>query len=302
MEKHLERIGLVYHPDYNLDLGPHVFPARKYQMVYDLVKRDSKLSNLYIYKPDLAKTKDLSLVHTQEFLDDFFSLKITERTQYSELPLTKQIVHSFVLAVGGTILSMELTQKYKFVYHIGGGFHHSMPDRAEGFCYLNDAAIASKLYQKEYPGKKILFIDLDLHQGNGNSFVFQDDPDVFIFSMHQENLYPKKEKSDLDISLEEGTDDKEYLELLKKSLHKIESDFKPDLIFYIAGADPFEGDSLGDLKLTFQGLRKRDQIIRDFVYSLNDTRVVILPAGGYAKDFYDTVTIHYNTIKIFAAD
>lgn len=123
-------------------------------MVYDLVKRDSKLSNLYIYKPDLAKTKDLSLVHTQEFLDDFFSLNITERTQYSELPLTKQIVHSFVLAVGGTILSMELTQKYKFVYHIGGGFHHSMPDRAEGFCYLNDAAIASKLYQKEYPDKK----------------------------------------------------------------------------------------------------------------------------------------------------
>ncbi|EMO27899.1 histone deacetylase domain protein [Leptospira interrogans serovar Bataviae str. HAI135] len=125
-------------------------------MVYDLVKRDSKLSNLYIYKPDLAKTKDLSLVHTQEFLDDFFSLKITEKTQYSELPLTKQIVHSFVLAVGGTILSMELTQKYKFIYHIGGGFHHSMPDRAEGFCYLNDAAIASKLYQKEHPGKKFL--------------------------------------------------------------------------------------------------------------------------------------------------
>lgn len=176
-----------------------------------------------------------------------------------------------------------------------------MPDRAEGFCYLNDAAIAVKLYQRTYPGRKILFIDLDLHQGNGNSVVFQEDSDVFTFSMHQENLYPKKEKSGLDIPLEEGTEDGKYLELLTESLHKIKSDFKPDLIFYIAGADPFEGDSLGDLKLTLQGLRKRDKIVRDFVRAL-DVPAVILPAGGYAKDFYDTVTIHYNTIKVFATD
>ncbi|EMM77253.1 histone deacetylase family protein [Leptospira santarosai str. 2000030832] len=292
---------MVYHPDYNIDLGPHIFPARKYQMIYDLVKQDHKLANLYVYRPEPATDKDLALVHTEEFLNDFFSLKITERTQSSELPLTKQIVQSFVLAVGGTILATELTEKYKFVYHIGGGFHHSMPDRAEGFCYLNDAAIAVKLYQRAYPGRKILFIDLDLHQGNGNSVVFQEDPDVFTFSMHQENLYPKKEKSGLDIPLEEGTNDGKYLELLVESLRKIESDFKPDLIFYIAGADPFEGDSLGDLKLTFQGLRKRDKIVRDFVSAL-DVSAVILPAGGYAKDFYDTVTIHYNTIKVFAAD
>ncbi|TGM61665.1 histone deacetylase [Leptospira adleri] len=301
MEKQLERIGLVYHPDYNMDLGPHVFPARKYQMVYNLVKQDPKLANLYVHKPDPAKEKELALVHTKEFLKDFFSLKLTERTQYSELPLTKQIVESFVLAVGGTILAAELTRKYRFVYHIGGGFHHSMPDRAEGFCYLNDAAIAGKLFLKENPGKKVLFIDLDLHQGNGNSIVFQNEPNVFTFSMHQENLYPKKEKSGMDIALDEGTDDKKYHALLEKSLDQIQSSFQPDLIFYIAGADPFEGDSLGDLKLTFQGLRKRDKIVRDFAIRV-DAPVVILPAGGYAKDFHDTVTIHYNTIKVFAAD
>ncbi|MBM9577401.1 histone deacetylase [Leptospira sp. 201903070] len=301
MEKQLERIGLVYHPDYNMDLGPHVFPARKYQMVYNLVKQDPKLADLYVHKPDPAKEKELALVHTKEFLKDFFSLKLTDRTQYSELPLTKQIVQSFVLAVGGTILSMELTKKYKFVYHIGGGFHHSMPDRAEGFCYLNDAAIAGKLFLKENPRKKVLFIDLDLHQGNGNSVVFQNDPNVFTFSMHQENLYPKKEKSGMDVALAEGTDDKTYHELLEESLEKIYSSFQPDLIFYIAGADPFEGDSLGDLKLTFQGLRKRDKIVKDFALRV-DAPVVILPAGGYAKDFHDTVTIHYNTIKVFAAD
>ncbi|PJZ53117.1 histone deacetylase [Leptospira adleri] len=301
MEKQLERIGLVYHPDYNMDLGPHVFPARKYQMVYNLVKQDPKLANLYVHKPDPAKEKELALVHTKEFLKDFFSLKLTERTQYSELPLTKQIVESFVLAVGGTILAAELTRKYRFVYHIGGGFHHSMPDRAEGFCYLNDAAIAGKLFLKENPGKKVLFIDLDLHQGNGNSIVFQNEPNVFTFSMHQENLYPKKEKSGMDIALDEGTDDKKYHALLEESLDQIQSSFQPDLIFYIAGADPFEGDSLGDLKLTFQGLRKRDKIVRDFAIRV-DAPVVILPAGGYAKDFHDTVTIHYNTIKVFAAD
>ncbi|TGK31831.1 histone deacetylase [Leptospira gomenensis] len=301
MEKQLERIGLVYHPDYNMDLGPHVFPARKYQMVYNLVKQDPKLASLYIYKPESAREKDLALVHTEEFLRDFFGLKLTERTQYSELPLTKQIVQSFVLAVGGTILATELTEKYRFVYHIGGGFHHSMPDRAEGFCYLNDAAIAVKLYQLRNPGKKILFVDLDLHQGNGNSVVFQNDPNVFTFSMHQENLYPKKETSGMDVPLEEGTDDQTYLQLLENSLERIVSSFRPDLIVYIAGADPFEGDSLGDLKLTFQGLRKRDKAIRDFALKTN-ARAVILPAGGYAKDFHDTVTIHYNTIKIFAAD
>ncbi|MBM9501618.1 histone deacetylase [Leptospira sp. 201903071] len=301
MEKQLERIGLVYHPDYNMDLGPHVFPARKYQMVYNLVKQDPKLADLFVHKPDPAKEKELALVHTKEFLKDFFSLKLTERTQYSELPLTKQIVQSFVLAVGGTILSMELTKKYKFVYHIGGGFHHSMPDRAEGFCYLNDAAIAGKLFQRQNPGKKVLYIDLDLHQGNGNSVVFQNDPHVFTFSMHQENLYPKKEKSGMDVALLEGTDDKKYHELLEESLEKIYSSFQPDLIFYIAGADPFEGDSLGDLKLTFQGLRKRDKIVKEFALRV-DAPVVILPAGGYAKDFHDTVTIHYNTIKVFAAD
>ncbi|AOP35936.1 deacetylase [Leptospira tipperaryensis] len=270
-------------------------------MVYNLVKQDPKLADLYVHKPGPAKDKELALVHTKEFLKDFFSLKLTERTQYSELPLTKQIVQSFVLAVGGTILAMELTRKYRFVYHIGGGFHHSMPDRAEGFCYLNDAAIAGKLFLKEHPGKKVLFIDLDLHQGNGNSVVFQNDPNVFTFSMHQENLYPKKEKSGMDIALAEGTDDKKYHDLLEESLNKISSSFQPDLIFYIAGADPFEGDSLGDLKLTFQGLRKRDKIVKDFALRVN-APTVILPAGGYAKDFHDTVTIHYNTIKVFAAD
>ncbi|EPG76350.1 histone deacetylase family protein [Leptospira fainei serovar Hurstbridge str. BUT 6] len=300
LRQKLERIALIYHPEYNMDLGAHVFPARKYGMIYNLVKEDPKLSGLVALQPAPVGVEELSLVHTPEFLSDFMNLRYTDRTMYSELPLNKEIVRSFCLGVGGTILATETTENYKYVYHIGGGFHHSMPDRAEGFCYLNDAAVATKLYLQKYPDKKVLYIDLDLHQGNGNAKVFKDDRSVWTFSMHQEQLYPKKEHSSLDIPLDNGTDDKTYLKALVQGLDKTRANFTPDLIYYFAGADPFEDDSLGDLKLTFEGLKKRDKIVKEFADSL-DVPVVILPAGGYARNFHDTVRIHFNTIRVFAS-
>ncbi|TGL28450.1 histone deacetylase [Leptospira koniambonensis] len=296
----LERLALVYHPEYNMDLGPHVFPARKYAMIYNQVKEDPKLSSLPALQPAPVGEEELSLVHTPEFISDFMNLRYTDRTMYSELPLNQTMVRSFCLGVGGTILATEMTENYKYVYHIGGGFHHSMPDRAEGFCYLNDAAIATKLYLQKYPERKVLFIDLDLHQGNGNARIFQGDPSVWTFSMHQEELYPKKEKSNLDIPLENGTNDKTYLSRLQEGLDKIQKEFKPDLIYYFAGADPFEDDSLGDLKLTFDGLKARDKMVKTFADSL-DIPVVVMPAGGYARNFHDTVRIHFNTIRVFAS-
>lgn len=290
---------IIYSPFYNLDLGRHVFPAQKYSLIYDRIKSDSKLKDIEIVAPDRANMEDLELVHTNSYLDDLFSYEHTFRTMYSELPLTRSIIDSFLFGVGGTIQAMKLAKDYNFCFNLGGGYHHSFPDKAEGFCYLNDVAIATKMYQLENPGKNVLIIDLDLHQGNGNSYIFQDDPSVFTYSMHQGNIYPKKEASTLDLSLEPGIKDKEYLKILDESLSNIKMNFKPDIIFYLAGADPYEYDSLGELKISMNGLKDRDRRVRDFSLEC-DVSTVIVTAGGYAKDPNDTVCIHYNSVKVFS--
>ncbi|MCP5499569.1 MAG: histone deacetylase [Leptospiraceae bacterium] len=295
-----DRIAFIYSPQYNLALEAHVFPAHKFASLHDFLAMDEELCDVPFFDPEPATKENLLLVHTEELLDDLEELKYSYRTKRSELPLTHTLIENFKYGVGGTILAMQKTKEYKFVFNTGGGFHHSYPDHAEGFCYLNDVAVATRVYQKENPGKKVLILDLDLHQGNGNSFIFQQDDTVFTFSMHQENLYPVKEKSDLDIPLYDGCEDTEYLSELKRALHKLKN-FQPDLIFYLAGADPFEGDKLGSLRLSFKGLQERDRIVKAFAEEMK-CPVVIVTAGGYAVNFQDTVKIHYNTARVFAID
>lgn len=289
---------LFYNPLYNLELGRHVFPAQKYSYIYDRIKNDPELDGFEVASPDRARMEDLELVHTFSYLEDLFSYEHTFRTMHSELPLTRNIVESFLYGVGGTVMAMEHTDRYQFCFNIGGGYHHSMPDHAEGFCYLNDVAIAAKLFQYNNPDKKVLIVDLDLHQGNGNSYIFKDDPDVFTFSMHQGNLYPKKEESDLDIALEPGIKDKEYMRLLDEALGKIKKEFKPDIIFYLSGADPYEDDSLGELKISMKGMIEKDVRMKEFSLKLG-VSTVIVTAGGYAREPEDTVQIHYNSIRAF---
>ena len=260
---------------------------------------DENFSKIAIHEPEKATIEQLATVHTKEYLDDFLNLRITDRTKFSELPLTERILESFLYGVGGTILAMELTKKYQFVFNLGGGLHHSFADHAEGFCYLNDVAIATKLFLRDNPGKSVLIVDLDVHQGNGTAHIFKDDPSVYTFSMHQDNIYPKKELSNYDIALPENLSSSEYLSLLEKGLLYINRDVKPDLVFYLAGADPFEGDRLGSIKLTFDALETRDALIKKFVME-NNSRAVIVTAGGYAKQFMDTVKIHYHTAQVFA--
>jgi acetoin utilization deacetylase AcuC-like enzyme len=289
---------LIYHSLYNLDLPGHVFPAHKYSHLYDRVKKDPVFASWDVMRPERVLDHDLELVHTKEYLDDLFSYEHTERTMYSELPLNRNIVNSFCYGVGGTVLAMELTAKHKFAFNMGGGYHHSFPDRAEGFCYLNDIAIAVKKAKETSEDHKALIIDLDLHQGNGNSYIFQYDDKVFTFSMHQGNLYPKKENSNLDVHLEAGIKDDQYLTLLRDSLEKIKKTFDPDIVYYLAGADPYEDDSLGELKISMKGLKERDRLVRSFCTE-NNAPCVITLAGGYARDFRDTVEIHFNTIAAF---
>ncbi|NBU98969.1 MAG: histone deacetylase [Spirochaetia bacterium] len=289
---------MVYSHKYNLELGGHVFPAIKYEQLFNLINMDEEMINLEFLHPEPVEKSDLELVHTKEYLDDLFSLRISKSTKNSELPLNNSILETFLYGVGGTILATELTEKHDFVYNIGGGYHHSYADHAEGFCYLNDVAVAIRKFQKIHPNKKILIIDLDVHQGNGNSKIFEKDENVFTFSMHQESIYPKKELSKLDIGLKDFCTDSEYLRILSDSLKQIELQFKPDLMYYLAGADPYEDDRLGSLKITKNGLIERDKKVKEFAIK-NNSKVVVLTAGGYARNTVDTVLIHFNTARVF---
>lgn len=291
--------AIVYSPKYDLQLGDHVFPATKFSKIMEKISGERAFRKYRVYFPEKAAKNDLRLVHTEDYLNDLFELNHTSSTSYSELPLNEGIIDAFSYACGGTILATELSRTHKFIFHVGGGFHHSFPEHAEGFCYLNDGAIGARYFQRKFPTAKVLFIDLDLHQGNGNSYIFQGDHSVFTFSMHQENLYPKKENSSLDIPLDEGCDDSHYLKKLQKGLKKIESVFRPDLVFYLAGADPYEHDMLGSLKITMDGLIQRDILVKKFAEKIQCPLVVLL-AGGYARDFSDTIQIHFNTAKVFS--
>jgi acetoin utilization deacetylase AcuC-like enzyme len=182
--------------------------------------------------------------------------------------------------------------------HLGGGWHHAFPDHGEGFCVLNDMACAIRTLQTTGI-QRILIVDCDLHQGNGNAYIFRNDPKVFTFSIHQQHLYPlAKPKSDLDIGLEAGISDEKYLNLLESNVPQILENFKPEFILYQAGADPYKDDRLGNLNLSIEGLNQRDEFIRDLAIK-QDIPLALTLGGGYAYKLEDTVQIHFNTVKVF---
>jgi acetoin utilization deacetylase AcuC-like enzyme len=219
------------------------------------------------------------------------------------LPWSKSLVRRSFLACSGTINAARRALKNRIASNLAGGTHHSFPDRGEGFCVLNDIAVAIRVLQKENLAQRFLIIDCDVHQGNGTAFIFKDDADVFTFSMHGAKNYPLfKEKSNLDIELPDKTGDAEFLETLNEVLPRIFL-HNPDLIFYLGGADPFEKDKLGRLGLTIEGLRRRDEAVLSFAKN-KKIPIVTTMSGGYAQDINDTVEIHCNTIravkKVFA--
>lgn len=286
----------VYSEKYFAVFGDHVFPVEKYRLTRQ--RLDRELPDAVFHEPAPASREDLLTVHSAAYLDDLDTCTRNERTLYSELPLTAEIIAFFKLAVGGTLEAVRLARQAGWAVHIGGGFHHAFRDRAEGFCYLNDLAVAAKKFQAQKRGGTVLVVDLDLHQGNGTARIFQDDPDIFTFSMHQENIYPEKERSDLDVPLAPGTDTAAYLRLLDEALAQIMASFSPDLILYQAGADPFRYDQLGDLSLTKAGLRRRDQRVIAFAAGLG-VPIAATFGGGYAYNTRDTVDIHLNTCLAF---
>ena len=289
---------IVYSEKYVVDFGIHVFPTIKYKMIKERILKEKIADEKDFVEPKMPKEEELLILLDKEYLDDLKNLRWTERTIYSELPLTREIVNMFMLASEGTYLASEIALEQKFCYHIGGGFHHAFRNRAEGFCYINDIAYAILKLKKENKIKRAAIIDCDLHQGNGTAKIFENDKDVFTFSIHQQNLYPIKEKSDLDIGLPDFIEDDYYLEKMDYALSIIEKNLPFDLCIYQAGADPYKEDKLGSLMLTKEGLIKRDKKVAEFCKK-NKIPVAITLGGGYSRNLEDLIDIHFNTLKTF---
>ncbi len=287
----------VYSEKYTVSLGEHVFPVQKYRMVYQRLAREGLITPDNLFLPTFPERRDLLLVHTPEYLRDLENLAFSPRTMFSEIPLTRKIVEGYKLFAGGTILAGQKALEKGMAIHLGGGFHHAFPSRGEGFCYINDVAVGIRRLKRDKLIEKALIVDCDLHQGNGTAFIFQEDRSVFTFSIHQENLYPMKEKSDLDIGLPDFTGDGEYSAKLSSELRQIWQSFEPDVVYYLAGADPYEDDQLGQLKLTKAGLKRRDNWVISKCLE-KKVPLVILLAGGYAFRVEDTVDIHCHTCRI----
>src|SRR5215831_21071966 len=294
------RPAFVYHPDYFAEIGAHVFPIEKYPGTKKALIDAGLTTPEEWIEPPNATREELALAHTPAYLDDFLHARLTPRTAFSEFPLTKEIVRAYVRGAGGSIVACREALVRGFGANCGGGFHHAFADMAAGFCYLNDIAIGIRVLQREGKIRRAAVIDCDLHQGNGTARIFQGDDSVFTFSIHQENLYPVKEKSDWDIGLEDHAGDARYLDELGRALPRIFERARPDFVVYQAGADPFEEDQLGDLGITRPGLLERDRLVLAACAERGLPCAVTL-GGGYARRLADTIAIHAGTLRTMLA-
>jgi len=289
---------LVWHPGYDLNLGDHVFPSQKYRLIRErmLIERIADESDFLA--PEPATDEDILRVHEAGWVE---RLK-TGTLGYMELlkleiPYSRQMVDAFWLASGGSILAARRALADRIGFNIGGGFHHAFPDHGEGFCAIHDVAVAIRKLQAEGAIRTAMVVDCDVHHGNGTAGIFATDETVFTISLHQLNNYPsEKPPSNIDVNLPDRTADREYLASLEDALDQGFSEFQPDLLVYIAGADPYREDQLGGLSLTIAGLAQRDLLVMRRALGA-DVPVSIGLAGGYAWDTSDTVTIHCNTAR-----
>lgn len=302
---------LVYSDDYFLPIGAHVFPAEKYKRVHDRLIETKAAEAADFVAPRPASDEDILLVHTPRYVEKLKTgtLSAMEELQL-EIPYSAELVRAFWLATGGSMLAADYALNDGVAISIGGGFHHAFPDHGEGFCMINDVAVAIRRMQRDEKIRTAMTLDCDVHQGNGTAAIFapaaRSNPgasrtrgaatDVFTISLHQENNYPAfKPPSSLDVNLPDGLGDDEYLATLGEAFSMGLNKFRPELICYVAGADPYCEDQLGGLSLTIDGLKRRDALVFQIAKAEN-IPVMVTFAGGYAHKLEDTVTIHANTV------
>jgi acetoin utilization deacetylase AcuC-like enzyme len=290
-------VNVIYSPKYQIDIGPHVFPTRKYALVHARLLDSCVIRESDVIEPAPASWEELALVHTREYLTRLRTGTLSsDEIGQLELPWSQQMVDGFRAMAGGTIAAARLAmEQSSVVAHIGGGLHHAFANHGEGFCPVNDVAVAVRVLQSQGT-ERAAIVDLDVHHGNGTAFIFESDSRVFTFSMHQQHNYPMwKPRSSLDIGLADGADDSTYLGELDRALPQVMAS-NPQCVFYLAGADPYEHDQLGGLRVTQAGLRTRDRRVLQRVREAGVPLVIAL-AGGYAVQVEDTVAIHVATIE-----
>lgn len=288
---------LVYHPGYDLNLGAHVFPARKYRLIHDRLLDEGFAGPMDFVEPQSASDVEILRVHEPGWVQRLKTGSLTpQEILRLEIPYSKEMVEAFWLATGGTILAARNAITGRIGFNIGGGFHHAFPGHGEGFCAVHDVAVAIRALQHDKTIERALVVDCDVHHGNGTAAIFAGDRSVLTLSLHQFNNYPsEKPPSVIDIHLRDGVSDDEYLDRLRGAL-AVAMGFAPNIVFYLAGADPYREDQLGGLALTMEGLKQRDRVV--FETGLGSSvPIVVALAGGYARNTDDTVAIHCNTAK-----
>lgn len=277
----------------------HRFPMIKYELIPEQLLYEGTVTNENFFKPRAANEVDILRTHTHEYWNKLKNLTLTrQEIRKTGFPLSKQLVNREVIINQGTIDCVQFAVKYGIAMNIAGGTHHAYADRGEGFCLLNDIAMASNYLLVNNLATKILVVDLDVHQGNGTAKIFENDPRVFTFSMHGASNYPMfKEKSDLDLPLENNTDDYTYLKLLREHLPRLIDNHEPDFIFFQSGVDVLATDKLGKLGLSMAGCKTRDKIVLE-ACKRNEIPVVVSMGGGYSERIAHIVEAHANTYRL----
>ena len=291
---------IAFHPlfSYPLPKG-HRFPMEKYELLPKQLLHEGTCKAQDFFEPSMPSKEDILAVHTEEYYNSLINLSLDRRAARKiGFPLSEEFIKREQLIAQGTIDGSEYALKYGISLNIAGGTHHAYTDHGEGFCMLHDQAIAARYLQKKGLAKKILIVDLDVHQGNGIAEIFQNDDSVFTFSMHGAGNYPfKKEKSDLDIAVADGSGDEVYLRILKNTLPRLIDEQRPDFIFYLSGVDILESDKLGRLNCTINGCKERDRYVLQMCKDLKIPLQVSM-GGGYSPDIKTIIEAHANTFRL----
>lgn len=293
-------LKIAYHPIYKhpLPLG-HRFPMGKYELIHQQLLHEGTCTPDNFFEPEIPNNKYIFQVHDPEYVSDLLNLTLNQKAARKiGFPLSERLIERELIITDGTLKASEFAVNNGIAMNIAGGTHHAFTNRGEGFCLFNDQAVGARYLLKRELVKKILIVDLDVHQGNGTAEIFRNDPDVFTFSMHGKNNYPfQKEASDLDLPLETGIEDAKYLHALKKVLPKLIYEQQPDFIYYLSGVDIIASDKLGKLSLTLDGCKERDRFVlqacKDF-----EIPVMCSMGGGYSPDIKTIVEAHANTFRL----
>lgn len=293
-------IRIFFNEHYHLELPPgHRFPMDKYRLTREQLIYEGTFTKSQFISPKAVTRARLEAVHDKNYIDKLNNGALSHREiRRSGFPYSKALVRREEMITGGTIEATYSALQSGVAFNLAGGTHHAYPDHAEGFCIYNDIAVAAVDYLKHFPGHRILIIDLDVHQGNGTAYIFRNKRSVFTFSMHGHKNYPlHKEKSDLDISLNDTTTDSQYLEILYDNLPGLIEKIKPDLVFYQSGVDILVNDKLGKVSISIAACRERDMMVFEML-SQKNIPVAVSMGGGYSERMRDIVEAHCNTFRV----